>query len=210
MKNKYSRIVSSIFLAVVLIFGSVMTANAQEPDTEDSIAALAQEAAARTTENYLIIKDIETGEETRINLGDSVVTVENIGNGIRVTDTVDLEEALGKIPMPMIDQSVANTLSGWRGTVSITYTDDGTWASLNYITGNWRRVSGSYNMTNAGATYGQSLGTNSRSASTTFGSQFSANTTWPKGKYGRGHFLCGNISGRVNGKIITVVCNHNL
>ena len=65
-------------------------------------------------------------------------------------------------------------------------------------------------MSNANVTYGQYLGTNSKSRNVSFGSTYSINTGFSKGKYGSGHFLGANINGRVNGKSITVTCNHYL
>lgn len=158
----------------------------------------------------MTIKDEATGEEITVNLGEADISAKSTSDGIKVTNTLDLEKALENLPVTKANQTVTDTLSGWRGTVTISYTDDGTWACLNYTSGNWRRVSGSYSMSNANVTYGQYLGTNSKSRNVSFGSTYSINTGFSKGKYGKDHFLGANINGRVNGKSITVTCNHYL
>lgn len=209
MKKKLSRILS-VILVTALFAVNMVTAKAYDETDPMQKDALIQKAKSRTTENYLTIKDEATGKEITVNLGDADISAESTTDGIKVTNTLDLEKALESLPATRANQTVTNTLSGWRGTVTISYTDDGTWACLNHVSGNWRRVSGSYSMSNANVTYGQYLGTNSKSRNISFGSTFSINTGFSKGKYGSSHFLGANISGRVNGKIITVTCNHNL
>lgn len=208
-EKKLSRILSAI-LVMTLFTANMVTVKAYDETGPIQKDALIQKAKSRTTENYLTIKDEATGEEITVNLGEADISAKSTSDGIKVTNTLDLEKALENLPVTKANQTVTDTLSGWRGTVTISYTDDGTWACLNYTSGNWRRVSDSYSMSNANVTYGQYLGTNSKSRNVSFGSTYSINTGFSKGKYGKDHFLGANINGRVNGKSITVTCNHYL
>lgn len=110
----------------------------------------------------------------------------------------------------LFKQSINNIFYGYEGTISITYTDDGTYACLQTVRGSWERVSGSYVMSDTGITYGQDLGTNSANGSKSYtGISIFVTTAYKPGKYGYnlGHKLGANLSGKINGRYYTVVCN---
>lgn len=213
MRN-YKKVVA-ITLCVSLLMGTTVFASEnvvveKNRDKEMVMQNLENKIRERKTESYILIKDEKTGEESRIELGEIETNIRNCGDYIEATEEVDIEESLKNTPSIATNQNTVNTISEWKGTVKITYTDDGQYACLKSTTGGWTKVSGSYNMTNKRVTYGQNLGTNSKNGTTTFGTSFSVNTGFAKGKYGSGHFLGANIAGQINGKTVSVVCNHYL
>lgn len=160
-------------------------------------------------ESYMIVKDIETNAVERIEL-DTDVTVRESSAGTIVESEVSTDNVSSVIET-YDTQSSSKTAKGWKGTVKINYVDNGTTACLTSAQGTWKRVSGSLSMTNKSITYGQVLGTNSKNGTKSFsGSSVSVQTNFKHGKYGSGSFLGANISGKVDGKYITVVSNYNL
>lgn len=159
--------------------------------------------------SYVVIKNIETGTVTEYQLDNAKIKHTQDENGNPVTiGTVEV----GGTPanMSRAGQSNYDVFSGWKGTVAITYTNDGTYACLNSAEGSWVRVNGSTGISSRTLTYGQDLGTNSRSGSTGIVDSYAyVSTGWPKGKYGygAGHKVGANVSAKINGNYVYVYCN---
>lgn len=213
MKNKK---ILLFLLSALFVLNSSSAVFAEETVQQEqvggnSLEKIEGEAEARHVENYITIEDTSTGIIERIELENPEVDVVFRNGEAVITNTVDLGDI--EIEVPKITsratQTSANTVSGYKGEVKITYTADGTYASLTNVSGSWKRVSGSATLKNVGVTYGQSLGTNSRSKSTSFGSAFMIGTGFPRGKYGhkRNHFLGANIYGKIGTKNIRVTSN---
>lgn len=196
----------STFLVAILCISAVVPVYAEsEVQQKDTLQAVMSSVETRRVESYVLVQDDTTGEVTRIDFQSGETQMKEVNGQLLVTTTVDMND----IPQPRAGQTSTNTIDGWNGTVSITYTDNGTFACLTNTSGSWRRVSGSATLTNASVAYGQVLGTNSRNGYTPFGTTFSVATGFSAGKYGYGlnHFLGANIVGKINGKTATVVSN---
>lgn len=158
----------------------------------------------------IIIKDVETGkiEEYKIE-NDVTETIINNQGEITQSSTVTVDDETISNRM-RVGQSNNNTFSGWKGTVNIQYSDDGTYAALKQATASWKRVSGSTSISNKTLNYGQDLGTNSKHGSINFTNGSTAVVVnWPKGKYAYnvGHKVVANLSAKIKGKYVYVYCN---
>lgn len=194
MIKKRNKRMLSIFVATCLISLAM------------SFAAM---ASPRVT-TQVVIKNIETGDITEWPLND-IVTREVIDeNGQLVNVSTVTFDGSSMQTNARAGQSNYNVISGWKGTVSITYTDDGTYACLKSASGSWERQSGSSTISDKKLTYGQDLGTNSRSGSTSMpNSSTSVRLVWPAGKYGynSGHKVGANVSGKIGSNYVYVYCN---
>lgn len=128
MRN-YKKVVA-ITLCVSLLMGTTVFASEnvvveKNQDKEMVMQNLENKIRERKTESYILIKDEKTGEESRIELGEIETNIRNCGDYIEATEEVDIEESLKNTPSIATNQNTVNTISGWKGTVKITYTDDG-------------------------------------------------------------------------------------
>lgn len=155
------------------------------------------------------VKDIKSGNIISYEAKNENITVFRSLDGKEVTVNLEIGNE-NKIITRSPSQSNSNSFYGWKGNVRISWYDDGEWACLKTAGGDWTRVSGSYNMTDKKINWGQDLGTNPRQGHATFINSYNTTTSWPKGKYGYGvgHKVGANISGTVNGQIVSISCNY--
>lgn len=204
-------------LSIILCFSTFsIISQAAELDTMDDFEKVAGTPVVKSAEEIrnritttVTIQDAETGEITssyELKKEDMEIYAGTVDNP-EVTVVIDTGE--GKLTRDA-GQSNSDTFYGWIGNVRITWYDDGTFARLTSAGGDWTRASGGYEMPTKTITYGQLLGTNSRSGSANFFSSYNIAPSWPSGKYGSGHFLGANINGLVNGQWVNITCNYNL
>lgn len=192
----------------------VTPVNANSISESISVQEFEDRAENRKFETYALVYDEKTGETIRIELESPEVNIQMNDKGEAViTNTYTIDKSgtcVEGAVNPRASQTNTNTFYGYEGTVSITYTDDGTYACLQTAKGSWKKVSGSYVMSDTSITYGQDLGTNSANGSKSYtGISIFVTTAYKPGKYGSnlGHKLGANLSGKINGSYYTVVCN---
>lgn len=175
------------------------------------IPVFAQDTSSKIT-TTVKITDLSTGEVKQYEIDDARSIAEVDEEGRPVTTTI-IEVGGSQSDMARAGQSNYDDFSGWRGTVTISYTDNGTYANLTKATGNWTRRSGSTSISGMSMTYGQALGTNSRNSSIGLSSNSTTTVTpsWPAGKYGYGigHYLGATIHATIGGKYVYISCNVN-
>lgn len=200
VKKKYTAFYMVIILMINFVIGTMPVAANENDDILNHLT---------TT---VTIRDADTGEMTSYKINNHKLKVSESQNGSVSTlvihdigSTIE-DSQLQRSP----SQSNSDTIYGWKGNVRITWYQDGTWARLISAGGDWTKVSGNYTMTNKSIRYGQTLGTNSRSGSASFVNSYNVAPSWPNGKYGQGHFVGANISGKVNNKYVDIVCNYTL
>lgn len=200
MKKKGLFTCLGMILASVLILHSVVPASAYQNNTADDI----RERFTTT----VFIRDIGTGDVVSYELDTSDAKV--YYNAATSETTVTMTDIGSNIGTYDASQSNGNTFYGWKGNVRITWYQDADWARLTSAGGDWTRVSGNYSMTEKSLTYGQFLGTNTRSNTVNFTNSYNVAPGWPLGKYGDKHYVGANISGRVNNQYVDIVCNYSL
>lgn len=196
-----------IFFSILLCISIGGTVSRASDDSSVSRIKTIDEIKNHIT-TTVTIQDTVTGEITSYELEKENMQV-YIGTAENPEITVVVSSGENNLTRDP-SQSNSNTFYGWKGNVRITWYDDGTYARLTSAGGDWTRISGSYAMTDKRITYGQSLGTNSRSGSSTFINSYNVAPGWPAGKYGKDHFLGANISGTVNNQYVNIICNYTL
>lgn len=196
-KSKCKKIMCLMF-AVCLLMPTVM------------IPVLAEDIHPKIT-TTVTIEDLETGEIETFEI-DDIETTEEIDDEGRLVTTATVDVGDSEIIAARGGQSNNNTFSGWKGTASIKFTDDGTYANLTNATGNWTKVSGSSSISAMSMTYGQDLMTNARNGSIGLSSNSttSVSPNWPAGKYAysRGNRVGTTIFATIAGKKYSVACNY--
>lgn len=177
MKKKFIKRVLSVILISCLAFGSTISVGAQTD--ENSIES-------GKIESYMLITDVETGEVSKVELATPETTVvQNDKNGIMIESVITTDDIVDRIQTRDTQSASKPAQYGWKGTVKITYFDNGTKASLTAVNASWKKVSGSYTMTGKTVNYGQVLGTNSKKGSKAFsGNSVTVYPHFVHGKYG--------------------------
>lgn len=119
-----------------------------------SVSALAAQKDGPRLVTTVTITDLNTGEVTEQELGNTRTSVSLDKDGNRVyTSTVTLGASINQ----KTTQASSDIFGGWKGLVEITYTDDGTYACLTRAQVMWEKVSGSNTCTNVNLSYWQHL-----------------------------------------------------
>lgn len=199
LSGKISVLISSISIFCVILLCNGFAVNAadnNEHKTKTVLTVINEETGE--TEEY-VYEDASSVTATKNSNGETVIT-EDI-NILPPDSNTDIK--------PRIDTSKSDSAYGYKLHVRLTYTDDGTWACLQEVYARFEKVSGSYNVSNGSVDYGQVLGTNSRRATSNMlgvGTEFG--TGFPKGKYGKGHYLGATLSGKIGSYNVSL--NHNV
>lgn len=199
LKKKNGKKLLGLFLTMCFVLQTVC------------IPTFASEEKTPTATTVITVIDNTTGEKTEFQVNNNVTTEKSIdenGNPISISTF----EVGGKNSMLRAGQTNYGDCDGWRGTVSIRYTDDGTYASLSYAEGKWEQERASTIITSTSMTYGQDLGTNARNGSITIPTSTlkgSVSLNWPPGKYGsgKGHKVGATLIGTIRNKTYHVACN---
>lgn len=104
----------------------------------------------------------------------------------------DQQGVLGNIPLISTYSSSSQTEQNvyWKGSVTITYTADGTYAQFKKVSGYWTQLRGNSKLKNRKVYYACTLGITHKSATKKPSSNsFSYNTGFPKKKYGTGSIM---------------------
>lgn len=173
-------------------------------------------ASERTTpvpKTRVTITNTETGKVTQYNL-ENVSTqkvIDKGGNEVYVSSFNILDN--NRIRLNATQQN-EDTFYGYKGTIEITYTDDGKYACLKSVYAHWKKESGNNTLSNMNINYGQSLGTNSKNGYykvTGAGNAAIFNTGFKPGKYGYGSdfFLGATLNGKIGSNQVAIECNVN-
>ena len=179
-----------------------------------SINIMANESGLQQTdkikeriESGVIIKDRITGEIKQYKISNENIELSVSPDGKEITAVAYVRN---NHQIQQYDQSQANsnTIYGWEGNARITFEIDDRYARLTSAGGDWTRVSGNYDMTNKMLSYGQRLGTNSRSGQMSFINSCNVSLMWPAGLYGYDlmQYLASTVSGYINGEEVVVYC----
>ncbi len=163
----------------------------------------------------IIITDEITGKAESYQLGEegmqTYVKTNSTGEKQIVTN-FGVTKGVGIVPYT--DSSSTDIFSGWKISVEITYTITDYTACLKEVWCRIDQVSGNASRGEFVLTYGQQLGTNSTNGyrNMYMSSLVKVPTLFSPGKYGynRGYFLGANVSGKVAGKKVEVICNVTL
>lgn len=185
---------SSLVLGIISIPGTTYASNGTTPVPSTRVT----------------ITNTETGKVTQYNLNESSTQCVIDKDGERVfVSTFNIED---KRIMTRASQTNEDTLNGYKGTVKITYTDDGKYACLTRVFARWEKESGNSTISNMNLNYGQVLGTNSKKGHTTILEKAVDLTTGFKpGKigYGLDFFLGATLNAKIGSDQVAIECNVN-
>lgn len=160
---------------------------------------------------HVKITNTETGKVTQYNLDEASTQSVIDKDGERVfVSTFNIEDN-HKYSLNST-QTNEDTLNGYKGTVKITYTDDGKYACLKRVYASWQKESGNSTITNKSLNYGQVLGTNSKKGYTTLlGNAVDLTTGFNQGKigYGLDFFLGATLNAKIGSNQVAIECNVN-
>lgn len=121
------------------------------------MSSLAADTKKPEVHTKVVIENLETGEISEHELGNAITRESRDSSGNKVYDYL---VTVGDSNNSRTVQSTADTFGGWKGSVEITFTDDGTYACLTRAQVMWEKQSGSNTCTKVNLIYGQDLVTN--------------------------------------------------
>ncbi|MDO5011797.1 MAG: hypothetical protein Q4E31_13300 [Intestinibacter bartlettii] len=197
MKNKVFMALSVLAMLFQCIPANVFAATSTTPTVTTSVVV-------KDGNNEKIL------EEYQLDTATTKKSVDANGN-IVYTTTATASDPTNTNQFSRASQSTSKTFHGWKGKVSINYYDDGTWVRLNSASASWKHVSGSTAISKTKELiYGQETMRNSRNGYKNFtGLSTSVSPKWPKGKYAYklGNKVGANVSAKISGKYVYVICN---
>lgn len=162
---------------------------------------------------HVKITNTETGKVTQYDLNNASTQKMIDKNGEKVFVSRFNINDKNRITLDATQQN-QDTFNGYKGTVEITYTDDGKYACLKSVYAYWKKESGNSTLSNMTINYGQVLGTNSKKGYYKVGGNGNAAdfyTGFKPGKigYGLDFFLGATLNAKIGSNQVAIECNVN-